>query len=169
MLKARAITHDEDHPLFDTLLPSGLRFVAPRATKNRYRFSFVPASIRALNSANGRWTAIAWQSLRLESPRHLALYNYRAVALLIVIYAFIHFTHLFTWLYGHHALLWYCYFNLLFMSWHFSTLYAQIRVFLVLSYCLHVCSLYVHCDPAALQNNLPLGDYNKNLEPWTLN
>ena len=56
VLRARAIIHDEDHPLFSeyTLLPSGLRFAAPRATKNRYRFSFVPASIRALNSANGR-------------------------------------------------------------------------------------------------------------------
>ena len=54
--KARIITNDEDHPLFPeyTSLPSGLRFVAPRATKNRYRLSFVPASIRALNSANGR-------------------------------------------------------------------------------------------------------------------
>ena len=56
LLRARAIRHDEAHPLFPEylMLPSGYRFVVPRATKNRYKFSFIPASIRVANAASGR-------------------------------------------------------------------------------------------------------------------
>ena len=50
--KARAIRTDEAHPLYCEyeLLPSGLRFRAPLARKNRYKNSFVPVSIRAINN-----------------------------------------------------------------------------------------------------------------------
>ena len=56
LMRARAIRRNSAHPLYPeyTMLPSGLRFVVPRATKNRYKFSFVPASIRAANAASGR-------------------------------------------------------------------------------------------------------------------
>ena len=49
--KAKSIRMDNSHPLSSEyrLLPSGLRLKVPVATKNRYKFSFVPVSIQALN------------------------------------------------------------------------------------------------------------------------
>ena len=54
--KAKSISRDETHPLNQEykLLPSGLRLTVPPATKNRYKFSFVPLSIRALNAKEKR-------------------------------------------------------------------------------------------------------------------
>ncbi len=51
--KALTIHSDDVHPLSSEykLLPSGLRLCVPRATKNRYKFSSVPTSIRALNTS----------------------------------------------------------------------------------------------------------------------
>ena len=54
--KALSIRSDAAHPLnaeYD-LLPSGLRLRALCATKNRYKYSFVPVSICTLNAAEGR-------------------------------------------------------------------------------------------------------------------
>ena len=56
LLKALSIRSDDAHPLNSEyrLLPSGLRLCVPRATKNRYKHSFVPVSIQALNEAERR-------------------------------------------------------------------------------------------------------------------
>lgn len=53
---AKSIRKDGTHPLNQEykLLPSGHRLAVPPATKNRYKFSFVPLSIRALNAAERR-------------------------------------------------------------------------------------------------------------------
>ena len=55
-LKARSIRQDSAHPLNPEymLLPSGRRLCVPRTTKNKYKYSFVPASIRAVNAASNR-------------------------------------------------------------------------------------------------------------------
>ncbi|XP_068616619.1 oxidation resistance protein 1a [Brachionichthys hirsutus] len=54
--KAKSIRRDKDHPLNPEykLLPSGVRLALPGVTKNRYKFSFVPLSIRALNDTERR-------------------------------------------------------------------------------------------------------------------
>ena len=51
--KALSIQSSTAHPLNIEymLLPSGVRLRVPRTTKNRYKYSFVPASIRAVNAA----------------------------------------------------------------------------------------------------------------------
>lgn len=50
--KASAIALDSSHPLHSEfqLLPSGCRFVVPKARTKRYRTTFVPAAITKLNS-----------------------------------------------------------------------------------------------------------------------
>ena len=50
--KAKSIRMDSSHPLSSEykLLPSGLRLECAVATTNRHKFSFVPASIQALNA-----------------------------------------------------------------------------------------------------------------------
>lgn len=54
--KALSIQSIAAHPLNPeyTLLPSGLRLRVPKTTKNRYKHSFVPASILAVNDAKKR-------------------------------------------------------------------------------------------------------------------
>ena len=54
--KAKSICVDNTHPLSSEykLLQSGRRFTVPLATKNRYKYSFVPVSIKALNTERGR-------------------------------------------------------------------------------------------------------------------
>ena len=54
--KALSIRSDAAHPLYVeyNLLPSGVRLRAPCASKNRYKFSFVPVSIGTLNAVGGR-------------------------------------------------------------------------------------------------------------------
>ncbi|CAJ1066412.1 gastrula zinc finger protein XlCGF28.1-like%2C partial [Xyrichtys novacula] len=54
--KAKSIRTDNTHPLHHKykFLPSGLRLAVPPASKNRYKFSFVPLSIGALNAAERR-------------------------------------------------------------------------------------------------------------------
>lgn len=51
--KAVSIQSHSDHPLSSEyhLLPSGQRLRVPTATKNRYKNSFIPVSIRALNDS----------------------------------------------------------------------------------------------------------------------
>ena len=53
---AKSIRNDGTHPLNQEykLLPSGLRLTVAPATKNRYKFSFVPLSIQASNTAEKR-------------------------------------------------------------------------------------------------------------------
>ncbi len=52
LLKALSICSDDTHPLNPEYipLPSGRRLCVPHATKNRYKYSFVRLSIRALNA-----------------------------------------------------------------------------------------------------------------------
>ena len=54
--KAKSICSDDAHPLRLEYvpLPSGLRLSAHMAKKNRYKNSFVPVSIRAMNAAGVR-------------------------------------------------------------------------------------------------------------------
>jgi hypothetical protein len=49
--KARAASGDPSHPLFEEfeLLPSGRRWSVPRATKTKFRSSFVPSAVACLN------------------------------------------------------------------------------------------------------------------------
>ena len=56
LMKARSIRQDSAHSLNSEyiLLPSGRRLCVPRTTKNKYKYSFVPASIRAVNAASNR-------------------------------------------------------------------------------------------------------------------
>ena len=56
--KAKSIFLDDSHPLRGQyqLLPSGRRLALPMATKKQYKFSFIPASIKALNRTWGIWT-----------------------------------------------------------------------------------------------------------------
>ena len=54
--KASSIRADSSHPLNPEyrLLPSGQRLVAPVPKNNRYKFSFIPTSIRAINNGSRR-------------------------------------------------------------------------------------------------------------------
>ena len=49
--KASSIRGDSSHPLKGEykMLPSGQNLEAPKATNNRYKFSFIPTSIQAIN------------------------------------------------------------------------------------------------------------------------
>ena len=54
--QTKSIRNDATHPLNSEykLLPSGLRIAVPPAIKNRYKFSFVPLSIKAINAVEKR-------------------------------------------------------------------------------------------------------------------
>ena len=56
LMKASCIREDSSHPLYSAyeLLPSGQWLKAPGAKNNRYKFSFVPTSIRAINGGSRR-------------------------------------------------------------------------------------------------------------------
>ena len=54
--KAKSVRRDDTLPLNQEykLLPSGIRLTVPLAKKDKYKFSFVPLSIRALNAVEKR-------------------------------------------------------------------------------------------------------------------
>ena len=54
--KASSIRADSSHPLIleYEFLPSGQRLEAPATKNNRYKFSFIPTSIRAINNGSRR-------------------------------------------------------------------------------------------------------------------
>ena len=54
--KASSIRVDSSHPLNPEykFLPSGQWLIAPVTKNNRYKFSFIPASIRAINGGSRR-------------------------------------------------------------------------------------------------------------------
>ena len=56
LMKASSIRADSSHPLYSAykFLPSGQWLIAPIAKSNRYKFSFVPTSIRAINGGSKR-------------------------------------------------------------------------------------------------------------------